>query len=67
MTLSARINKLSGELASRSAEVAQVEGIQRAIQPFIAPAPKRRGRPPGSKNKPKNVRRKRGRPRKSRT
>ncbi len=66
-SLSARIERLSKELASLSDEVKHVEGIQSAVSQYIAaaapatngrrgpgrPPGRRRGRPPGSKNRPK--------------
>ncbi|MHB8684918.1 MAG: hypothetical protein ACYC9X_11415, partial [Dehalococcoidia bacterium] len=64
-SLSARIEQLSKELASLSEEVKRVEGLQSAVSQYIEagatatngrrgpgrPPGRRRGRPPGSKNR----------------
>ena len=76
--LSTRIQQLSKELAALSEEVKRTEGLQAAVAQYMASAsegtasaaPRRRGRPPGSKNRPKTAaasttRRRRGRPRKA--
>ena len=72
-TISQRIAQLSKELAALSEEVKRSEGLQAAVAQYMAgsttaTAPRRRGRPPGSKNRPKTAagatgtRRRRGRP-----
>ena len=60
--LSVRIERLSKELAALGEQVRQAEGLKLAIDAVYAAngaSPKRRGRPPGSKNKASNGRRRR--------
>ena len=73
-SLSARIAQLSRELAALSEEVKRTEGLQAAVAQYMSGAsamPRRRGRPPGSRNRPKTAAaaatgvRRRGRPRKN--
>lgn len=59
-SLSKRIEQMSKQLAALSEEVKRTEAVQAALAPFmmpvagaVTPSGKRRGRPPGSKNKPK--------------
>jgi len=77
-SVSGRIAQLSKELAALSEEVKRSEGLQAAVAQYMAgastgaaaAAPRRRGRPPGSKNRSKTggaatTTRRRGRPRKT--
>lgn len=68
--LSAELERISRDLSLLTERVRHVEGIKDALDAYSAGMPKRRGRPPGSKNtRPraasKNGRRRRGRPRKT--
>jgi hypothetical protein len=69
-SLSKRIELMSKQLAALSEEVKRTEAVQAALAPFMQPVTvtvngRRRGRPPGSKNRPRTAAtapRRRGRP-----